>query len=56
MTCDEVMGNTGIFSKFLQLGDNDPLPAPWSHLKDAVGAPKFVKGANIGFRAQRVGD
>ncbi len=56
MTCDEVMGDTGIFSKFLQLGDNDPLPAPWSYLKDAVGAPKFVKGTNIGFRAQRVGD
>ncbi len=56
MTCDEVMGNTGIFSKFLQLGDNDPLPAPWSHLKDAVGAPKFVKSTNVGFRVQRVGD
>ena len=56
MTCEEVMGDTGIFSQFLQLGDNDPLPAPWSHLKDAVGAPKFVKSTNVGFRAQRVGD
>ncbi len=54
MTCDEVMGNTGIFSKFLQLGDNDPLPAPWSYLKDAVGAPKFIKGAGIGFRVERI--
>ena len=56
MTCDEVMGDNGIFSQFLQLGDNDPLPAPWSHLKDAVGAPKFVKSTNVGFRVQRVGD
>jgi len=52
------MGDMGLFSQFLQLGDNDPLPAPWIHLKDAVGAPKFVKSTstNVGFRAQRVGD
>ena len=58
LTCEEVMGVNGLFSLFLQLGDNDPLPAPWIHLKDAVGAPKFVKStsANVGFRAQRVGD
>ena len=58
MTCGEVMGDNGLFSQFLQLGDNDPLPAPWIHLKDAVGAPKFVKSTstNVGFRAQRVGD
>ena len=56
MTCEEVMGDIGIFSQFLKLGDNDTLPAPWSHLKDAVGAPKFVKSTNVGFRVQRVGD
>jgi hypothetical protein len=56
MTCEEVMEVNGIFSQFLKLGDNDPLPAPWIYLKDAVGAPKFVKSANIGFRVQRVGD
>jgi hypothetical protein len=58
MTCGEVMGDKGLFSQFLQLGDNDPLPAPWIHLKDAVGAPKFVKSTstNVGFRVQRVGD
>ncbi|MEN9859168.1 MAG: hypothetical protein RIT50_1290 [Bacteroidota bacterium] len=58
ITCGEVMGDMGLFSQFLQLGDNDPLPAPWIHLKDAVGAPKFVKSTstNVGFRAQRVGD
>jgi hypothetical protein len=32
------------------------IPAPWIYLKDAVGAPKFVKSTNIGFRVQRVGD
>ena len=58
MTCGEVMGEKGLFNQFLQLGDNDPLPAPWIHLKDAVGAPKFVKSTstNVGFRVQRVGD
>ncbi len=58
ITCEEVMGEKGLFNQFLQLGDNDPLPAPWIHLKDAVGAPKFVKSTstNVGFRVQRVGD
>ena len=58
MTCEEVMGDKGLFSQFLQLGDNVALPAPWIHLKDAVGAPKFVKSTstNVGFRVQRVGD
>lgn len=58
LTCEEVMGDKGLFSQFLQLGDNDPLPAPWIYLKDAVGAPKFVKSTstNVGFRVQRVGD
>ena len=58
MTCEEVMGDKGLFNQFLQLGNDDPLPAPWIHLKDAVGAPKFVKSTstNVGFRAQRVGE
>ncbi len=54
MSCEEVMGDTGILSKFLQLGDNDVLPAPWSYLDDAVGAPKFVKGSKIGFRVEKI--
>ena len=54
ITCGEVMGDMGLFSQFLQLGDNDPLPAPWIHLKDAVGAPKFVKGPGVGFRVEKV--
>jgi len=48
------MGDMGLFSQFLQLGDNDPLPAPWIHLKDAVGAPKFVKGPGVGFRVEKL--
>lgn len=54
MSCEEVMGDTGLFNQFLQLGDNDPLPAPWSHLDDAIGQPKFVKSENVGFRVERI--
>ncbi|MBK6480168.1 MAG: hypothetical protein IPF93_18445 [Saprospiraceae bacterium] len=56
MSCEEVMGDEGLFSKFLQLGDNDLLPEPWSYLKGAVGAPKFVKRPGVGFRVERVAD
>ncbi|MFZ1784129.1 MAG: hypothetical protein WAU23_02920 [Ferruginibacter sp.] len=56
LSCEEVMGDEGLFSKFLQLGDNEVLPEPWSYLEGAVGAPKFVKGTGVGFRAERVGD
>lgn len=56
MSCDEVMGKEGLFNTFLQLGDNDVLPAPWRHLEGAVGAPKFVKGQGVGFRVERVAD
>lgn len=56
MPCEEVMGEAGLFNKFLQLGENDLLPEPWTYLDGAVGAPKFVKGTGIGFRAERVGD
>jgi len=56
MSCEEVMGDQGLFSKFLQLGDNDVLPEPWSYLEGAVGAPKFVKGPGVGFRVERVAD
>lgn len=54
--CDEVMGDEGLFNTFLQLDDNDKLPEPWSHLKGAVGAPKFVTGPGVGFRAERLAD
>lgn len=56
ISCEEVMGYTGLFSTFLQLGDNDALPKPWRYLEGAVGAPKFVKGPGVGFRAERVAD
>lgn len=54
ISCDEVMGETGLFSQFLGLEDNEPLPAPWKYLEGAVGAPKFVSGAAVGFRVQRI--
>jgi len=54
MSCEEVMGEEGLFSMFLQLGDNDALPEPWSYLNGAVGAPKFVKGTGVGFRVERI--
>ncbi len=54
ISCEEVMGEEGLFNKFLQLGDNEVLPEPWSYLKGAVGAPKFVKGPGVGFRVARV--
>jgi hypothetical protein len=54
--CEEVMGDSGLFSQFLQLQDNDQLPMPWRYLKEAVGAPKFVKGLGVGFRVERVYD
>jgi hypothetical protein len=56
MSCEEVMGDTGLFSKFLQLEENDELPEPWKYLKGAVGAPKFVKGPGVGFRVERIAD
>jgi hypothetical protein len=56
MSCEEVMGDTGLFNRFLQLGDNDALPEPWSHLEGVVGAPKFEKASGVGFRAERIGD
>ena len=56
MSCEEVMGDEGLFNTFLKLGDNDVLPEPWSYLEGAVGAPKFVKGAEVGFRVERVDD
>ena len=56
MSCEEVIAEEGFFSKFLHLGDNDVLPEPWKYLKEAVGAPKFVKGPGVGFRVERVAD
>ena len=56
ISCDEVMGNAGLFSQFLQLEDNEALPDPWRFLEGAVGAPKFVTGPAVGFRVQRISD
>jgi|FLOH01.1.fsa_nt_gi hypothetical protein len=58
ISCDEVMGEEGLFSKFLQLGDNEELPEPWRFLEGAVGAPKFVSGSapGVGFRVQMISD
>jgi hypothetical protein len=56
MSCDEVMGDAGLFNKFLSLGDNEALPDPWKFLEGAIGAPKFVSGASVGFRVQRISD
>ena len=56
ISCDEVMGNTGLFSQFLELEDGADLPTPWRFLEGAVGAPKFVSGPAVGFRVQRISD
>ena len=56
ISCDEVMGNAGLFSQFLQLEDDADLPAPWRFLEGAIGAPKFVSGPAVGFRVQRISD
>jgi len=56
ISCDEVMGDTGLFSQFLKLDDNEELPKPWRYLEGAVGAPKFVSEPSVGFRVQRISD
>ena len=56
ISCDEVMGNAGLFSQFLELDDDADLPTPWRFLEGAVGAPKFVSGPGVGFRVQRISD
>jgi len=56
ISCEEVMGDTGLFAKFLKLGENEKLPEPWRYLEGAVGAPKFVKETGVGFRVERVAD
>ena len=56
MSCEEVMGEKGLFNTFLEHADKDLLPEPWMYLKGAVGAPKFVKGPGVGFRVERVAD
>lgn len=54
ISCDEVMGDAGLFSEFLRLDDGASLPSPWQFLEGAIGAPKFVAGPGVGFRVQRV--
>ena len=56
ISCDEVMGDAGVFSQFLQLEDDEALPDPWRFLEGAIGAPKFVSGPAVGFRVQRISD
>lgn len=56
ISCEEVMGDSGLFSAFLRLDDGASLPSPWRFLEGAVGAPKFVAGPGVGFRVQRVSD
>ena len=56
ISCDEVMGDAGLFSQFLQLEDDEALPDPWRFLEGAMGAPKFVSGPAVGFRVQRISD
>ncbi|MDG2088696.1 MAG: hypothetical protein P8J68_08150 [Arenicellaceae bacterium] len=50
------IGRDGLFTKFLSLGDDVPLPEPWESLIGVVGARKFVAGPGIGIRAQRISD
>ncbi|MFZ9697258.1 MAG: hypothetical protein ACO3C5_06455 [Ilumatobacteraceae bacterium] len=56
ISCDEVMGDAGLFSQFLGLEDDEALPDPWRFLEGAIGAPKFVSGPAVGFRVQRISD
>ena len=54
ISCQKVIGNKGLFARFLRLPDNATLPKPWIYLAGVVGAPKFSAGQGIGFRAQRI--
>lgn len=56
ISCDEVMGNAGLFRQFLELEDDADLSTPWRFLEGAVGAPKFVSRPGVGFRVQRISD
>ncbi len=54
ISCDEVMGDAGLFSQFLQFEGNEALPDPWRFLEGAIGAPKFVSRRAFGFHVQRI--
>jgi len=56
MSCEEVVGLNGILGNILSLGKDGSLPAPWTSLLDAVGAPKFASGPGAGFRLQKLDD
>jgi hypothetical protein len=56
ISCAEVLGLDGILGNILGLGKNDSLPAPWTSLLEAVGAPKFQSGPSTGFRLQKLAD
>ncbi len=53
ISCAKVTGRYGLFDQFLRQSPTTPLPRPWTSLV-AVGAPKFVARAGVGFRAQRI--
>lgn len=54
ISCKKVMGRNGLFSRFLNLKADDPLPKSWKYLANAVGAPKFSSGPGVGFRVQLI--
>ena len=54
ISCKEVVGLNGIVGVILGFGKDDKLPAPWSSLSAAVGAPKFSVSAAVGFRLQKI--
>jgi hypothetical protein len=53
---EEFIGESPVFSQFLEHQDRDQLPKPWRYWKEGEGANRVVKGPGVGFRIQRVGD
>lgn len=54
ISCKKVMGSKGLFSRFLKLEAEEPLPKSWQYLENAIGAPKFSSGPGVGFRVQLI--
>ncbi len=50
ISCSKVLGKKGLFKKFLNLKDQDPLPKPWKYASGAAGTSKFSAGPGVGFR------
>jgi hypothetical protein len=51
-----VMGTYGLIDQLRAQDEQAPLPAPWRHLSEAVGAPKVVADVGVGFRLQKISD